>query len=178
MDSASGIGLLGPEDMHHYMDHLQRLDAKTRRRRFGHTIDNAAIQAHCLKLVGEGAQVVALSIDGLVRGAAEISPPNEADDGAREIAFSVEADFQGCGIGTCLALKAVSIARPSPVTMICSADNNGMIALGWRIGARFHKSGDHLECRIDTERRAHSRDGFTDADGLQPAIFALARGYV
>ena len=178
MDSASGIGLLGPEEIHHYLQHLHRLDERARRLRFGHTMDDAAIQAHCLSLVRSGTQVLAINIDGLVRGAVEISPANDEDEGSREIAFSVEPDYQGCGIGTCLALKAISIARPSPVVLVCCADNDPMIALAHRIGARFQKTDDHWHCRIDTERRTCARDSFTESDGLQPAVFALARGYV
>src|ERR1051325_3891372 len=72
-------------------DHLLRLDRTSRHDRFHGFMDDSFIKRYAEKRANDGTVVIAYLEDGLVRGAAELHPPGQSDDGIPEIAFSVES---------------------------------------------------------------------------------------
>ena len=72
-------------------DHLLRLDRAGRHDRFHGFIDDSFIEGYAEKCANDGTIVIAYFEDGVVRGAAELHPPEQSPDSLPEIAFSVEA---------------------------------------------------------------------------------------
>src|ERR1700741_4742493 len=70
-------------------DHLLRLDAESRHDRFNGFLDDSFIERYAARCAEDGTGIVAYIVDGMVRGAAELHPPE--DDSLPEVAFSVEA---------------------------------------------------------------------------------------
>ena len=71
-------------------DHLLRLDPQSRHDRFNGFMDDSFIERYAAKCADDGTLIVAYIEGGVVRGAAELHPPEQSDDGLPEIAFSVE----------------------------------------------------------------------------------------
>src|ERR1700692_3099636 len=71
-------------------DHLLRLDTQSRRDRFHGFMDDDFIERYAAKCADDGTIIIAYMENGIVRGAAELHPPGQSDDGMPEIAFSVE----------------------------------------------------------------------------------------
>ncbi|HZH27517.1 MAG TPA: GNAT family N-acetyltransferase [Azospirillaceae bacterium] len=113
-----------------YALHLKRLEGADRRSRFTGAVGDAGIDLRCGRLDWTRTIVVGAFVDGILRGAAELS----ADvplwrPGGAELAVSVERPFQGRGIGTELTRRALNLARNrrlAPVTMVCLMDNSRM----------------------------------------------------
>ncbi len=119
-------------------DHLLRLDAADRRMRFGHALGDQAIDAFVRKINWLQDRVsVAIDADGVVVGAVHIS---RLDDGAAELAFSVEPVHRGRGVGQALAARALLAARNAGyrrVHIFCLAENIAMRRLAARCGMRL-----------------------------------------
>lgn len=174
MGVASDIRLLKHGEFALYPDHLKRLDARGRGLRFGRDMDDAGLEAHCLSLQRSDGQVLAFLVDGCVRGAAEIALASDIEPVTRNLAVSVEPDDQGCGIGSALVIGALGHVRPHTALLTFPVSNHAMAALANRLrGEKLCENGI-ITCRIETDRRSHDRDGRCDADGLQPAVFAMA----
>jgi hypothetical protein len=102
---AAEIRVLGPTAMEDYHAHLLRLD---RASRFP-AADDAAIDAHCLKLMASGAILIGAYIKGVMRAAAEIVP----DRGARraDATITIEDGFQERGFERELTERIIDEAR-------------------------------------------------------------------
>ena len=72
-------------------DHLLRLDQASRRDRFHGFMDDGFIERYAAKCASDGTVIIGYLENGVVRGAAELHPPDESPDSQPEIAFSVEA---------------------------------------------------------------------------------------
>ena len=72
-------------------DHLLRLDPESRHDRFHGFMDDSFIERYAAKCADDGTVIIAYIEDGVVRGAAELHPPDQSPDSLPEIAFSVEA---------------------------------------------------------------------------------------
>src|SRR5437879_12650749 len=72
-------------------DHLLRLDRESRYDRFHGFMDDSFIERYAAKCVGDGTVIIAYIEDGIVRGAAELHPPDQSPDALPETAFRVEA---------------------------------------------------------------------------------------
>lgn len=119
-----------------YEAHLLRLDFKDRGSRFHAGVTDEAIIRHCRRLRGSTAWLFGSFIDGVLRAAAELhAEPQHWIEGA-ELAVSVEAPFQGQGLGVELVRRALTVARNRGmhyVGMICLRDNYRIR----RIASRF-----------------------------------------
>ena len=80
-------------------DHLLRLDPESRHDRFHGFMDDSFIERYAAKCADDGTVIIAYIEDGVVRGAAELHPPDQSPDSLPEIAFSVEAVGRGSGSG-------------------------------------------------------------------------------
>jgi GNAT superfamily N-acetyltransferase len=92
-------------------DHLLRLDRNSRRDRFHGFMDDSFIERYAEKCANDGTIVIAFFENGVVRGAAELHPPDQSPDSLPEIAFSVESSVRRRGVGSILFRKLITEAR-------------------------------------------------------------------
>ena len=124
-------------------DHLLRLDAQSRHDRFNGYLDDSFIERYAAKCADDGTIIVAYMENGIVRGAAELHPPEQSDDGQPEIAFSVESCVRRQGVGSLLFRRLISEARwrgYRTLRVTTGVGNEAMRALANKFGA-------HLEFR-------------------------------
>jgi GNAT superfamily N-acetyltransferase len=121
-------------------DHLLRLDATSRHDRFHGFMDDGFIERYAAKCAGDGTVIIAYIEDSVVRGAAELHPPDQSPDSQPEIAFSVEARVRRKGVGSILFKKLIAEARAKgydSLRITTGAQNQAMRALAHKFGARL-----------------------------------------
>src|ERR1700760_1129453 len=91
-------------------DHLLRLDAESRRDRFHGFMDDEFIERYAAKCADDGTVIIAYMENGVVRGAAELHPPDQTTGAVPEVAFSVEASVRRQGVGSILFRKLIAEA--------------------------------------------------------------------
>jgi len=124
-------------------DHLLRLDRQSRHDRFNGVLDDSFIERYAKKCADDGTIIIAYMESGIVRGAAELHPPEQSEDGVPEIAFSVEQCVRRQGVGSVLFQRLISEARWKgyrTLRVTTGAGNEAMRALASKFGA-------HLEFR-------------------------------
>ena len=131
------------EELPMLRDHLLRLDPESRHDRFHGFMDDGFIERYAAKCADDGTVIIAYLEDGVVRGAAELHPPDQSPDSQPEIAFSVEASVRRQGVGSILFRKLIAEARAKgygSLRITTGAQNQAMRALA-------HKFGAHLTFR-------------------------------
>lgn len=121
-------------------DHLLRLDRNSRRDRFHGFMDDSFIERYAEKCANDGTVIIAFFENGVVRGAAELHPPDQSPDSLPEIAFSVEASVRRRGVGSILFRKLIKEARArgySSLRITTGAQNEAMRALASKFGAQL-----------------------------------------
>ena len=121
-------------------DHLLRLDRESRHDRFHGFMDDGFIERYAAKCASDGTIVIAYVEDGVVRGAAELHPPDHSPDSQPEIAFSVEAGLRRQGVGSTLFRKVIAEARAKgyrSLRITTGAQNEAMRSLANRFGAHL-----------------------------------------
>ena len=121
-------------------DHLLRLDSETRRDRFHGFLDDSFIERYAAKCAEDGTVIIAYFENGVVRGAAELHPPDQSPDSLPEIAFSVEASVRRQGVGIILFKRLISEARSKgygALRITTGAQNQAMRALANKFGAHL-----------------------------------------
>src|SRR5471032_3653470 len=121
-------------------DHLLRLDPTSRYDRFHGFMDDSFIERYAAKCAGDGTVIIAYIEDGVVRGAAELHPPDQSPDALPEIAFSVEACVRRQGVGSILFRKLIAEARSKGyrcLRITTGAQNQAMQALASKFGAHL-----------------------------------------
>jgi GNAT superfamily N-acetyltransferase len=121
-------------------DHLLRLDRESRHDRFHGFMDDSFIERYAEKCANDGTIVIAYLEDGVVRGAAELHPPDQSPDSQPEIAFSVESGLRRRGVGSILFRKLIAEAREKgyrSLRITTGAQNDAMRALAQKFGARL-----------------------------------------
>jgi GNAT superfamily N-acetyltransferase len=124
-------------------DHLLRLDPESRHDRFHGFMDDGFIERYAAKCADDGTIIIAYIEDDMVRGAAELHPPDQSPDSQPEIAFSVEASVRRQGVGSILFKELIAEARSKgyrSLRITTGAQNQAMRALA-------HKFGAHLTFR-------------------------------
>ncbi len=124
-------------------DHLLRLDAESRHDRFHGFMDDGFIERYAAKCADDGTVIIGYIEGGVVRGAAELHPPDQSPESLPEIAFSVEASVRRRGVGSILFKKLIEEARIKgyqTLRITTGAQNQAMRALA-------HKFGAHLTFR-------------------------------
>lgn len=132
--------LIQQEELPLLRDHLLRLDSESRHARFNGFLDNRFIERYAARCADDGTIIVAYIVDGVVRGAAELHPPEDASDSMPEAAFSVEASVRRQGIGTMLFRRLIAEARWKGymnLRITTGADNHAMRALARKFGAHL-----------------------------------------
>lgn len=121
-------------------DHLLRLDPESRHDRFHGYLDDSFIERYAKRCADDGTVIVAYMENGIVRGAAELHPPEQSGDGLPEIAFSVEKCVRRQGVGSILFRRLISEARWKgyrTLRVTTGADNAAMRALASKFGAHL-----------------------------------------
>jgi RimJ/RimL family protein N-acetyltransferase len=121
-------------------DHLLRLDPGSRHDRFNGFMDDSFIERYAAKCADDGTVIIAYIEDGVVRGAAELHPPDQSADALPEIAFSVETSVRRQGVGSILFRRLISEARWKgyhSLRITTGAQNQPMRALATKFGARL-----------------------------------------
>ena len=164
------IRRLGPNDTEGFTDHLLRLDADARAARFGGAVAGAALRDHARLALGGAAVVLGYLEDDVLRGAGELHDLAGSRPAAGEAAFSVEADWQGRGIGSKLMRRVLSAATARGirrVVVVCQSSNRMMRRLAGHFEAELEIVGTettgHLTAPAATPltlMRAAIVDGF------------------
>jgi GNAT superfamily N-acetyltransferase len=124
-------------------DHLLRLDSVSRHDRFHGFLSDNFIERYAEKCASDGTVIIAYVESAVVRGAAELHPPEQSPDAQPEIAFSVESSLRRSGVGSVLFRKLIAEARARgyrSLRITTGAHNEAMRALA-------HKFGAHLTFR-------------------------------
>jgi RimJ/RimL family protein N-acetyltransferase len=123
-----------------YRDHLLRLDADSRRNRFGVASADELVAAHSATAMRTGTVLHGFLVDGVLRGVAELQPFGAAFPREAEIAFSIEQPWQSHGVGSALlerTLLAACNRGIKRVHMACLADNARMQQLARKFAAEL-----------------------------------------
>ena len=133
-------------------DHLLRLDSESRHDRFNGFMDDGFIERYAAKCADDGTIIVAYIEDGIVRGAAELHPPDQSPEALPEIAFSVEASVRRQGVGIILFKRLIQEARWKgyhALRITTGAQNQAMRALANKFGAQLTFRHGELTGTID-----------------------------
>ncbi|MBR0870973.1 GNAT family N-acetyltransferase [Bradyrhizobium tropiciagri] len=148
-------------------DHLLRLDRSSRHDRFHGFIDDSFIRRYAERCANDGTVIIAYFEDGVVRGAAELHPPEQSPDAQPEIAFSVERSVRRKGVGSILFRKLIAEAHAKGYTCLritTGAQNDAMRALATKFGAQLTFRHGESTGSID----------LTEQDQPEPAAAAAA----
>jgi GNAT superfamily N-acetyltransferase len=171
-----------PEELPQLRDHLLRLDRTSRHDRFHGFIDDSFIRRYAERCANDGTVIIAYFEDGVVRGAAELHPPEQSPDAQPEIAFSVERSARRKGVGSTLFRKLIVEARAkgySSLRITTGAQNDAMRALANKFGA--HLTFRHGESTGSIDLAEHSQSepvlpAVSPADAVR-AIADMNRAY-
>jgi GNAT superfamily N-acetyltransferase len=143
-------------------DHLLRLDHASRHDRFHGFMDDSFIERYAAKCADDGTIIIAYFEDGVVRGAAELHPPDQSPDSLPEIAFSVEASVRRRGVGSILFRKLIAEARSKgyhALRITTGAQNHAMRALANKFGAHLVFRQGESTGTIDLKQRSQPQVG-------------------
>src|SRR5262245_15543972 len=132
--SGSAVRKLWVGETELYRQHLLRLDAESRRNRFGGAVSDEFIRRYSGPSTLNGAVIYGFFVKGVLRGAAELRLLARA--GEAEAALSVERAWQSQGVGTALlerVLLAVGNRQVKHLHMLCLAENRRMQQLARKI---------------------------------------------
>jgi GNAT superfamily N-acetyltransferase len=121
-------------------EHLLRLDHESRHDRFHGFMDDSFVERYAEKCADDGTLIIAYLEDGVVRGAAELHPPETSLDLLPEIAFSVEDSVRRQGVGSLLFRKLIDEACAKGYRFLritTGAQNDAMRALANKFGAHL-----------------------------------------
>jgi GNAT superfamily N-acetyltransferase len=121
-----------------YRAHLLRLDAGSRRNRFGGAVADEFIERYAEPGALSSAIIYGFFADGVLRGAAELRLLAQTDEA--EAALSVEKAWQSRGVGTVLLERVLLVARNRQIKhlhMLCLADNRRMQQLARKFDAEL-----------------------------------------
>src|SRR6266480_6640807 len=158
-------------------DHLLRLDRISRHDRFHGFMDDSFIERYAEKCANDGTVIIAYIEDDVVRGAAELHPPEQSPDSVPEIAFSVEASVRRQGVGIILFRKLIAVARAKGyknLRITTGAGNEAMKALANKFGAHLTFSHGESTGIIDLTQQNQPEFATASALGTIDAARAIA----
>lgn len=142
-DAAAGsIRRLWATETPAFRAHLARLDRNGLRMRFAGAVSPAHAENYANDALKRARVVYGWFEDGMLRGASELHGARFSQTG--EVAFSVEPDYQGRGIGTALMGRVVLAARNRGMRHLvvsCLSENSPMQRIARRHEAdiAFHQ---------------------------------------
>jgi GNAT superfamily N-acetyltransferase len=160
-----------------------RLDPESRHDRFNGFMDDSFIERYAAKCADDGTVIVAYIEDGVVRGAAELHPPDQTPDALPEVAFSVEASARRQGVGSILFRKLIAEAGPKgyrSLRITTGAQNQAMRILATKFGAhltfRQGESTGNIDLRQRPQPEVARHAMATPADAAR-AMISFNRAY-
>jgi RimJ/RimL family protein N-acetyltransferase len=135
LDTTSPLRALHDDDLAALRAHLLRLDPASRRSRFAMAADDDFLTAYAASLMGPVCFVLGWFDGDDMRAAGEL---RLIEDRVAEVAFSVEPEWRGRGIGTMLLRRLADDSRSLGVRrlyMSCLAENVAMQALARKCAA-------------------------------------------
>jgi GNAT superfamily N-acetyltransferase len=117
-----------------YRDHLLRLDAESRRNRFGGAIADDMIRTHAATAHSSNVIIHGFVVDGVLRGAADLRILGRE----AEAALSIEKPWQSHGIGSALLERSLLAARNRGSKLFhlyCLVENQHMRQLARKFNA-------------------------------------------
>lgn len=171
------IRKLWPGEVQVFRDHLLRLDAETRRSRFGSAVSDDFIAHYSDRVFRSGAIVHGCFVEGVLRAAAELYPFSEVLATEGEAAFSVEAAYQNLGLGTVLMGRTVLTARNRGIRtlhMNCLARNRRMQQIARKFDADLTVHSDEVVAQLKAPFPtlvSMAREATADAQGMAGALF-------
>ena len=158
-------------------DHLLRLDRNSRRDRFQGFMDDSFIERYAEKCTDDGTIVIGYFENGLVRGAAELHPPDSSPGSLPEIAFSVESSVRRRGLGSILFRKLIAEARAKgyqSLRITTGAQNDAMRALARKFGAQLTFRHGESTGTIDVSQPIAGELGTSWVENAASATRAMA----
>ena len=166
------------EELPQLRDHLLRLDPQSRHDRFHGFMDDDFIERYAAKCADDGTVIIAYVEDGVVRGAAELHPPDQSPDSQAEIAFSVETRVRRQGVGSILFRKLIAEARSQgyrSLRITTGAQNQPMRALANKFGAHLTFRHGESTGSIDLKRQPQPEPAKLELARLELARLELGR---
>ncbi len=123
-----------------YREHLLRLDAVSRRNRFGGDVSDEFLAEYAALATSMDTVIHGFFVNGTMRGAAELRPIGAPITREAEAAFSIEEPWQSHGVGSALLARTLLAARNRSITflhMACLADNERMQQLARKFDAEL-----------------------------------------
>jgi GNAT superfamily N-acetyltransferase len=166
---------LWASDAEAYGDHLLRLDAASRRNRFGGAVADNFIRSHAEHAFEPENVIYGFVADGTLRGAAELRPfgPNA---GQAEAAFSIERPWQSHGVGTELLERTLLAARNRGIKQLhitCLLENQRMQQLARKFDADLRRDSDSVIGEVEAPYptpMSLMREMIADGTGLATAM--------
>jgi len=158
-------------------DHLLRLDRESRHDRFHGFMDDDFIERYAAKCADDGTVIIAYIENGVVRGAAELHPPDQSPDSLPEIAFSVEACVRRQGVGSVLFRKLIAEARSKgyhSLRITTGAQNQAMRALANKFGAHLTFRHGESTGSIDLKQQSQPEPAKLEFGRLELERLAIA----
>jgi GNAT superfamily N-acetyltransferase len=159
-----------------YRNHLLRLDAESRQRRFSGVVSDEFIARHAATAQGVGVLVHGFFVDGVLRGAAELRSFGPLFAREAEAAFSVEQPWQSQGVGSVLLERTLLTARNRGIKslqMHCLVDNQRMQQLARKFEANLKFDFGSVIGELDAPRSTPlslMREAMAEADGVTSSI--------
>jgi GNAT superfamily N-acetyltransferase len=159
-----------------YRDHLLRLDADSRQRRFSGTVSDDFIARHADTAGAMGVVLHGFFVDGTLRGAAELRPFGAMFAREAEAAFSIENPWQSQGVGSLLLERTLLTARNRGIAtlhMHCLAENRRMQQLARKFEADLKFDFGSVVGAVDAPYSTPLsllREAMADAHGVAASI--------
>lgn len=157
-------------------EHLLRLDAESRRRRFGSPVNRFFIELYVQRALSRESVVHGFFVDGVLRGVAELRACGEIFRGKAEAAFSIERDWQRRGVGSELLERTILAARNRGIHTIymnCIAENHAMQAMAEKHKASLRFRADDVVGKVVNPRATPLsllREWIADGHGIASAV--------
>ncbi len=123
-----------------YREHLLRLDAVSRRNRFGGDVSDEFLAEYAALATSMDTVIHGFFVNGTMRGAAELRAIGAPIAHEAEAAFSIEEPWQSHGVGSALLARMLLAARNRGITflhMAYLADNERMRQLASKFDAEL-----------------------------------------
>jgi len=157
-------------------EHLLRLDAESRRRRFGSPVNRYFIEHYAQRALSRESVVHGFFVDGVLRGVAELRGCGEGAGGRAEAAFSIESDWQRRGVGSELLERTILAARNRSIHTIymnCIVENRAMQAMAKKYEASLRFRADDVVGKVVNARATPLsllREWIADGHGIASTI--------
>jgi RimJ/RimL family protein N-acetyltransferase len=152
---AGAFRKLSPADRTRIESHLLALDADDRASRFQGYLSDDAVRDHVRRLNWFQTAVIGYEESGKLRGVAEVAFDRYPMSRSAEMAVTVESAWQGRGVGSELAYRAITIARnrgARRLEMLCLTENRRMQRIAKRLSSVLDYSPGSVEAAVGLAR--------------------------